>query len=114
MDDDKSISESLRTILELEGYSVDTTGTGREALEKCSLRSFDLALVNLRLPDIDGVELLSMMRDKAPRMVKIVLTGAPAERALVATERGADGYITKPADPEEILELIEGKLGAKP
>lgn len=114
MDDDKSISESLRTILELEGYSVDTAGTGCEALEKCNLRSFDLALVNLRLPDLDGVELLSMMRDKMPGMVKIVLTGAPAERALEAAEYGADGYVTKPADPEEILELIGGRLGAKP
>jgi two-component system response regulator MtrA len=111
VDDDKPILESTSTILRGEGYVVDTAQTGKEALEKLEKGSYVLVMVNLRLPDMDGTELLPRIRDTNPQAVKIVLTGAPQERASQIIEMGADEYLTKPINPDALMEKLRAKLG---
>lgn len=110
VDDDKATLRSLFTILRSEGYAVETAETAHQALRKCGERFFDLALVNLGLPDMDGADLLTEMNENMPRTVKIVFTGFPKERALEAVRRGADGYLAKPVDPEDLLKMLKDKL----
>lgn len=117
VEDDKDILSSLSAILELEGYAVETAETAQQALKKCGSRFYNLALVNLGLQDMNGADLIALMDESTPDTVKIILTGFSKERALEATKRGADGYLTKPADPEDLLRMIKDKLkkkGAQP
>ena len=111
VDDDEASLQSLKSILHLEGYSVDTAETAGEAVEKYEARYYNLALLDLRLPDMKGTDLLLKMQEIRPKMVKIVVTGFPSfDTAVESLNRGADGYVMKPIDPEKLLKIIEGKL----
>ena len=111
VEDDKAILKSLKEILQSEDYSVDTAETGKEALQKSQRKFFNLALLDIKLPDIEGTELLKTMHKKQPEMMKIMVTGYPSlENAVVALNHGADAYTIKPVEPEKILDLIEDKL----
>jgi len=111
IDDEESIRKSLKLALERVGYLVDTAGTGREAIRKSKRRFYNLALADLRLPDIDGVELLTRMRETVPEMAKIIITGYPSlENAIEAVNRGADGYVVKPYTMEDLLPKIKEHL----
>jgi len=111
VDDDESILTTLRTILEGEGYDTDTAKNGREAIEKSKSRFFDLALLDIRLPDMEGTKLLTKMHDSMPKMVKIMLTGYPSlQNAIEALNLGADAYVIKPVDPEKLIKIIKEKL----
>jgi DNA-binding NtrC family response regulator len=111
IDDQESIRKSLKLALEREGYSVETAENGREAIRKSKEEFYNLALVDLRLPDMDGIELLTKMRETVPEMVKIIITGYPSqENAIEAVNRGADGYIVKPYSTEDLLRKIKEQL----
>jgi two-component system response regulator AtoC len=111
VDDDKSILRTLTRILQKAGYDVDAVETGKEAAEKAENRHYDLALVDLRLPDIDGTDLLADMKETLEDTVKIIITGFPSlETGVKALDGGADAYLVKPVQPEELLMLIEEKL----
>lgn len=111
IDDQESIRKSLKLALEREGYLVETAENGREAIRKSKGRPYNLALVDLRLPDMDGIELLTKMRETVPKMVKIIITGYPSqENAIEAVNRGADGYIVKPYTMEGLLRKIREHL----
>jgi len=111
VDDDESILATLSAILEKEGYAIDTAKNGREAIEKSKSRFFDLALLDIRLPDMEGTKLLTKMHDSLPKMVKIMLTGYPSlQNAIEALNLGADAYIIKPVDPEKLIKIIKEKL----
>jgi DNA-binding response OmpR family regulator len=111
VDDDKSILRTLTRILQKAGYDVDTAETGKEAMEKAGERCYNLALVDVRLPDMDGTDLLTAVKDKMEGTVKIVFTGFPSiEIGVRALDVGADAYLVKPVKPEELLMLIEEKL----
>jgi len=111
VDDDKEILRSLKVILQRKGYGVETAETGREAMAKSEARAFDLALLDIRLPDIDGTKLLTELHRETPRMMKIMITGYPSlENAVEALNRGADAYIVKPVNPDELLKVVEEKL----
>jgi len=111
IDDDESVLETIARILELEGYGVETARTGREALEKSSLDSFDLAIIDLRLPDMDGTNLLTAMPETAPRTIKIMLTGYPSPEARTeAIRKKADGYLVKPLQIDELLITVKNHL----
>jgi len=72
---------------------------------------YKLALVDIRLPDMDGVELLTGMKQTTPKMVKIIITGYPSlENAVEAVNRGADGYIVKPVKMDELMTMINEHL----
>jgi len=111
IDDDKSILRTFTRILQKAGYEIDVAETGKEALEKAGTRSYDLALVDVRLPDMDGTDLLAKMKDAMSKTVKIMITGFPSlETGVRALDEGADAYLVKPVKPDELLTLIEEKL----
>ncbi len=112
IDDDEVVRNNLKAILELEGYDVDSAATGKEAVDKSNASFYNLALIDIRLPDMEGTQLLTAMRDTVPKMVKIVVTGYPSlQNARDAVNMGADGYIVKPImDTDEFLQKIKEHL----
>jgi len=111
IDDDEDIRKVLATILEEEGYTVETAETARMAIEKTGREFYNLALIDIRLPDMEGIELLTKMRPTTPRMRKIIVTGFPTmQNAVDAVNRGADGYILKPFNVKKVLRIIEEQL----
>jgi len=111
VDDDVNICKTLRLILEENGYNVDIAHTGKEAVEKSKRKIYHAALLDIRLPDVQGTELLTSMRKTTPKMVKIMVTGYPAlENAVNALNYGADAYMIKPVNPEKLIEVLEEKL----
>jgi len=112
IEDDKIVLGNFKAILELEGYSVDTAENGKEAIEKSNVNFYNLALIDIRLPDMEGTRLLTTMRDTVPRMVKIIVTGYPSlENAKEAVNNGADGYVVKPSlNIEEFLNTLKEHL----
>jgi len=111
VDDDRTILQTLKAILESRGYISDTAETGGEAIEKSKAKLFDLALLDIKLPDMEGTKLLTMMHENLPKTVKIMITGYPSlENAVEALNHEADAYVMKPFEPEKLLALIEEKL----
>jgi DNA-binding NtrC family response regulator len=78
VDDDEGIRKTLATILKEEGYVVDMAQNGQEAIDKTYKNFYNLALIDVRLPDIEGVRLLNMMKENTPKMIKIIVTGYPS------------------------------------
>ena len=111
VDDDKSILRTFTRILQKSGYEIDVAETGKEAMEKTENRHFDLALVDIRLPDIDGTDLLAKLKKQFQCTVKIMITGFPSlETGVKALDEGADAYLVKPVKPQELLMLLDEKL----
>jgi len=111
VEDDANIRETLNAILQLKGYNVDTVENGEDAIQKSKAKFFNLALLDIKLPDMEGTKLLAIMHENLPKMVKIMVTGYPSlENAVEALNLGADAYIIKPVNPEKLLALIEEKL----
>ena len=111
VDDDKSILRTFTRILQKSGYEIDTAETGKEAMEKTENRHYDLALVDIRLPDMDGTDLLAKLKKQLQHTVKIMITGFPSlETGVKALDEGADAYLVKPVKPQELLVLLEEKL----
>jgi two-component system, NtrC family, response regulator HydG len=111
VDDDKSILRTFTRILQKSGYDIDTAETGKEAMEKTESRHYDLALVDIRLPDMDGTELLAKLKKPLQQTVKIMITGFPSlETGVKALDEGADAYLVKPVKPQELLVLLAEKL----
>mgnify|MGYP005852512897 CR=1 FL=1 len=111
IDDDESIRKVLATILEEKGFIVDTAKDGKEAIKKSKEKFYNLALMDIRLPDTNGTKLLTKIRDTTPKMRKIIITGYPSLQNVVeALNKGADAYITKPFDMDKVLKTIEEQL----
>ncbi|MEM3356303.1 MAG: response regulator [Candidatus Bathyarchaeia archaeon] len=111
VDDDENIRRVLTTILEEEGYEVDSAETAKKAIEKTNESFYNLALIDVRLPDMEGLELLTKMRDTVPKMRKIIITGYPTlQNAIAAVNRNANAYILKPFNIETVLTTIKEEL----
>jgi DNA-binding NtrC family response regulator len=111
VDDDEAILKVFKEILEFEHYVVDTAKTGREALEKSEKSIYDLALLDIRLPDIEGIDLLRKLHKSRPRMMKIMVTGYPTlENAIKSVNLGADAYLVKPVQPHEMVQVVQEKI----
>jgi len=111
VDDDKSILNIFTRILQKQGYSLDTAETGKEAMEKLQTRKYDLALIDIKLPDTNGSDLIANMHAAHPNMIKIAITGFPSlEDATKVIDRGAVAYLVKPVKPEELIRIITEKL----
>jgi DNA-binding NtrC family response regulator len=111
VDDDAEVRKTLSSILSKEGYSVETVENGKQATRLSEKSRFDIALIDIKLPDMEGTELLHRLKENQPHMVKIVITGFPTlENAMETVNEGADGYILKPFDLEKLLEMIRKHL----
>jgi len=111
VDDDESVRTVFATILEEEGYAVDTAKNGREAIKKSKVKFYNLALIDIRLTDMEGTKLLTKVKDTMPKMRKIIITGYPSlQNAIEAVNRGADAYVLKPFDMDKVLETIKDQL----
>lgn len=111
IDDDKNILKILSKLLEKEGYAVNTSETGQEALDKIKNQNYNVVLIDVKLQDVNGLNLLDQIHKIAPDMVKIILTGHPSDEDMtIAFERGANEYLTKPVRPEKLIEVIQINL----
>jgi DNA-binding NtrC family response regulator len=111
VDDDQAILKSLGDYLSMKGYAVETAKTGKEAIERSKSQFFNLAVLDIKLPDIEGTELLNRMHETEPRMIKIMLTGFPSmTNAVESLNKRADAYLIKPVEPGKLLKLVEQKL----
>jgi DNA-binding NtrC family response regulator len=114
VDDDAEVRNTLSSILLKEGYLVETAENGKQALRASEKSRFDVALIDIKLPDMEGTKLLHRLEEKQPHMVKIIITGFPTlENAMKTVNEGADGYILKPFDIEQLLEMIKKHLTKK-
>ena len=114
VDDDIGIVKTFEEILSLEGYVVETAGTAKEAISKIKKNSYDVALLDIKLPVKDGTEILKDANFLRPNMVKIMVTGfADVDNAVKSLNEGASAYIMKPVNPEELLKVISLKLTDK-
>ena len=107
IDDDQNITRTFARILEKNGYKTDTAQTGLEAIQKTASKSFDVALVDICLPDMNGIDLLCKLGKRGEKMIKIVITGFPE---MANGNARPDAYLLKPVKPQELLSLINQKL----
>ncbi|HCW06805.1 MAG TPA: hypothetical protein DGG95_05505, partial [Cytophagales bacterium] len=111
VDDDQGIREALIELMQPEGYRVSEAATAKEALEKVRTQKFDLILLDIQLPDIEGTKLLAHFQNIMPDSIKIMITGnSTVENTLEALNNGANSYFRKPFNPQDLLETIENKL----
>jgi len=111
VEDDKNIRETIQSILQQSGYETDVAETGQEAEQKIKEKFYNLALLDIKLPDIEGTQLLTKVHESTPNTVKIMVTGYPSlENSIEALNFGADAYVTKPVKPAKLLNLIKEKL----
>jgi DNA-binding NtrC family response regulator len=111
VDDDETIRTTMKAILQDEGYQVDLAGTGKEAIQKTTEKNYNVALLDIRLPDMEGVELLKLLKDGIPRTRKIMVTGYPSmQNAISALNKNADAYLLKPVDVEKLLATVKQQI----
>jgi DNA-binding NtrC family response regulator len=111
IDDDEGIRKVVAEALRSEGYVADTASNGKEAIEKSQINFYNLALVDIRLPDMEGTKLLTSMKETTPAMIKIILTGYPAlQNAIDSVNEGAHGYLVKPINMDELLRTVKQHL----
>src|SRR5256885_3918716 len=104
IDDEAEIRESLETLLQLEGYTVISAGTAREGLAILGERSFDIVLLDLALPDRNGLDILAEIHMLNPLQPVIMITAyGTVENAVRAMQGGATNFIQKPWDNEKLL-----------
>jgi DNA-binding response OmpR family regulator len=112
VDDDTSILRSLKRVLEKNGYGVDTAETAGQALDQIKNQHYDLALIDVILPDMKGTELLVKAKKELNQTIKFIITGYPSgEIGAKARDEGADAFILKPIKMTELLSIIHVFLG---
>ena len=111
VDDEPIVLQSLAAWLRQEGYDVETARGAKEALEFSAERRYDIALVDIKMPDIDGLELQSQLAAADPDLTIIIMTAyASVDTAVEALKSGATDYLTKPLDIEELKILVAKAL----
>ena len=111
IDDDESVRRTSAAILENEGYRVDTAENGKQAIKKSNAEPYRVALIDFRLPDMEGTELPTALRETTPKMAKIMVTGYPTvENAIESVNKHADAYFVKPVDYENLLKTIRNLI----
>ena len=114
VDDEAAIRESLQTLLELEGYDVDTASDGEEGLTKLADRPYDLVLLDFAMPDRNGIEVLREIRERDAELAVIMITAyGTVENAVNAMQAGATNFIQKPWDNEKLLADVRTAVGQR-
>ena len=112
IDDDEGIRKVITTALNDESYITDTASNGKEAIEKSRTNAYNLAIIDIHLPDMEGTQLLSELKETTPKMRKIIVTGYPdVQNAIAAVKKGADDFITKPVKIDLLINSIKEQLG---
>jgi two-component system, NtrC family, response regulator HydG len=112
VDDDRSSCEILSKILKLRGYQVDVACDGRSALDLIDRTTYGLALIDYRMPGMDGVELYRRIRETRPEVVGVFVTGFPTiDTVYPAISVGVERVIAKPAGSGELVRVIEEFVG---
>ena len=111
VDDDESFVDTMKDILQVSGYDADSALNGEEAKEKILEGYFHMALLDLKLPDTSGIDLLKWIKKETPRTMVMMITGyAALDNAVEALNFGANAYIMKPVNPKELLGFLEVKF----
>jgi DNA-binding NtrC family response regulator len=114
IDDEAEIRESLQTLLEFEGYDVEVAANGQQGLSKLGERPFDLVLLDLALPDRNGIEILPEIRSLDSQISVIMITAyGTVEDAVRAMQHGAVNFLQKPWDNEKLLADIRAAVGRR-
>jgi len=108
VDDEKGLRVGTQRLLESEGYVVDSAENGLTGIQLGTNTEYDLAIIDLKMPDVDGLEVLQAIRKTYPNTICFIATAfASYDTAIEATRIGAYGYIPKPFTPEELIYQIE-------
>ncbi len=111
VDDDKGTCETLKDILQEKGYKVETAKNGEEGMKKAGEKFFDVALIDIKLPDISGIQLLRKLKNISLRTIGIMITGhASLQTSLEALKEGAYAYIMKPLDMDEVISKVDDAI----
>jgi two-component system NtrC family response regulator len=111
VDDDKNVRKTMNIILTKKGYAVDLAASGNEAINRAKETVYKVAIIDIRLPDMEGVELLTKMRETVPKTRKIMITGYPTmQNAVTALNSKADAYLIKPVDIKKLLGIIQEQI----
>ncbi len=114
VDDEKTIRESLKVILEDEGYSANIAGDGAKALEEIKNNNYDIVISDIKMPNIDGMELLEKASEISPNTFFIIMTAyASVQTAIDALRKGAYDYLIKPVEFEDLIIRIKRLLAYK-
>jgi DNA-binding NtrC family response regulator len=114
VDDEPNILTTVRRAFELEGYGVEVAGSGSVGLEKLADRDIDLVLLDVMMPEMDGVEVLRRIRDRHPDVFVIMMSGnATIETAVQATKLGAHDFVEKPLSTDKLLLTVQNALSYK-
>jgi len=113
IDDERTVCKSCEKILK-EKYDVIITLSGREGLDRLLQEDFDLVLVDLKMPDMDGMELVKIIRQQRPNAEVVIMTGySTVDTAVEGMKLGAAEFISKPFTPDEMLTAVEEVLKKK-
>ena len=108
VDDEAGIREGCRRVLTAHGYEVDMAATGREALALAQEHSYDVVLLDVRVPDVRGTELIKPFHERDADCVCIVITGyATVELAVKAIKEGAFDFVNKPFTAEDLIQAVD-------
>lgn len=108
VDDEEALRKGVRRLLEIEGYSVEEAPNGTQGIEKGTEKDFDLAILDLKMPDFSGIDVLKAIREAQPNTICFIATAfASYETAVKATKLGAYGYILKPFTDDELLHHLD-------
>ena len=111
IDDEQEIRESLEQLLRLEGYQADSASTGEEGLKRIEGGVFDLVLLDINLPDRNGLDLLKSIKHDSPEVSVIMITAYDSSQmAFQASKQGAESYVTKPWDNDKLLLEVRNLL----
>ena len=114
MEDELIMAKGLEMVLTEEGYDVDLAMTGHSALDKFIQKPFDLLVADLRLPDMDGMDVIKEVKDRAPETEAIIITGYPSvSTAVNSVKMGVFDYIRKPFTEDEFKGAVQGALKKK-
>jgi len=114
VDDERATRHTLADLLHREGYQVVEAASGPEALDFLASQPFDLVMLDLKMPEMDGTEVLQAARPLAPDTVFIILTAyGTLDSAMIAIRNGASDYLLKPSSPQEIVRAVQVGLAQR-
>jgi len=113
VDNNKHVLRILTKILQKAGYCVSATDTGNGMLKLLESQPYEVVIIDIKLEDVNGLDLLMTIQKMYPKMKKIILTSYPSsEEKIKVLERGADHYLSKPIKIEQLIEIVKQELCA--